>query len=146
MMTAFTQKKLKLSGNMGIAMKLNQVFSSVASARGKTTTTSTPKPPPPATTSRSTNQGSLTSTTTKHKSGKFFEDVQAKLVQDGPSLVTKVKAIIGFDITCPNNETISYVIDLQNGSGAVKVNDGSRKCFYFSFILLLKFHFSIIRY
>ena len=29
MMSAFTQKKLKISGNMSIAMKLNQVFTSV---------------------------------------------------------------------------------------------------------------------
>lgn len=118
---------------MGIAMKLNQVFSSVAAAKGKTAaTTSTPAPSTTTTTtSKSADQGSLTSTTTKHKSGKFFEDVQSKLTQDGASLVSKVKAIIGFDITCPNNQTISYVIDLQNGSGAVKVNDGSKALVFF---------------
>ena len=118
---------------MGIAMKLNQVFSSVAAAKGKTAaTSSTPAPSTTTTTtSKSADQGSLTSTTTKHKSGKFFEDVQAKLTQDGASLVSKVKAIIGFDITCPNNQTISYVIDLQNGSGAVKVNDGSKALVFF---------------
>jgi hypothetical protein len=112
---------------MGIAMKLNQVFSSVASAKGKTPSTSSSTATTTTTTkTTSTSKGSLTSTTTTHKSGKFFEDVQAKLSQDGASLVSKVKAVIGFDITCPNNQTISYLIDLQNGSGAVKVNDGSK--------------------
>jgi putative sterol carrier protein len=35
MMSAFTQKKLKISGNMSIAMKLNQVFSSVIKTQSK---------------------------------------------------------------------------------------------------------------
>ena len=32
---AFTQKKLKISGNMSIAMKLNQVFASVTKPQSK---------------------------------------------------------------------------------------------------------------
>jgi putative sterol carrier protein len=35
MMSAFTQKKLKISGNMSIAMKLNQVFTSVIKTQSK---------------------------------------------------------------------------------------------------------------
>lgn len=35
MMSAFTQKKLKISGNMSIAMKLNQIFSAVLKSKSK---------------------------------------------------------------------------------------------------------------
>jgi len=32
---AFTQKKLKITGNMSIAMKLNQIFASIAKPKSK---------------------------------------------------------------------------------------------------------------
>ena len=35
MMSAFTQKKLKITGNMSVAMKLNQIFSSVVNNQSK---------------------------------------------------------------------------------------------------------------
>lgn len=35
MMSAFTKKKLKISGNMSVAMKLNQIFSAVLKTRSK---------------------------------------------------------------------------------------------------------------
>ena len=112
---------------MSIAMKLNQVFSSIAGKMKSKPAAATPAPkaaePKPAAATSS----SLTSTTTKHKSGKFFEDVEAKLKAEGASLVSKVNAVIGFDIGCANNQTISYVIDLKNAPGSVKVNDGSIK-------------------
>lgn len=115
---------------MSIAMKLNQVFSSIAGKmKSKPAAKATPAPkaaePKPAATTSSSS--SLTSTTTKHKSGKFFEDVEAKLKAEGASLVSKVNAVIGFDIGCANNQTISYVIDLKTAPGSVKVNDGSIK-------------------
>lgn len=114
MMTAFTQKKVKITGNMGIAMKLNQVFASVASAKK------------PATVEKPTaEQSTLTKTTTTHKSGKLFEDIEAKLKQD-PSLVTKVNAVIGFEVAC-DKKTISYVVDLKNKPGSVFINDGNVK-------------------
>ena len=68
----------------------------------------------------------LTKTTSQHKSGKMFEDISAKLKEDG-SLVTKVKAVIGFTIVLDNKETINYVIDLKNAPGSVFVNDGSKR-------------------
>jgi len=72
---------------------------------------------------------SLASSTTKHKSGKFFEEVEAKLKQDGAGLVSKVNAIIGFQVNCAGNQVITYAIDLKNGSGSVFVNDGG--CYLF---------------
>ena len=35
MMTAFSQKKLKISGQMGVAMKLNQLFAQVSKQASK---------------------------------------------------------------------------------------------------------------
>jgi hypothetical protein len=122
MMNAFTQKKLKITGNMSIAMKLNQVFASVAKAK-TSTTSSTPTPVPPPVPTNSI-QSSLSSTTTKHKSGKFFEEIEAKIKVDGANLVKKVSAIIGFQVECGNDKAISYVVDLKNAPGSVFVNDG----------------------
>jgi len=105
---------------MSIAMKLNQVFTSVA-GKPKTATVETKQ----ATSTQQPNaKSSLTSTTLKHKSGKFFEDIEAKLKQEGAAMVSKVQAIIGFQVNCAGNQTISYVVDLKNGSGSVFVNDG----------------------
>lgn len=123
MMTAFTQKKIKITGNMGIAMKLNQVFASVKNAKKTVSDT----PAKPTSTSSSTNNSGLTATTTTHKSGKMFEDIEAKIKQDGPALCTKVNAVIGFQVACSDNRTISYYVDLKNKPGSVGVNDGSVK-------------------
>jgi len=123
MMNAFTTKKLKITGNMSIAMKLNQVFTSVAG--NKTSIPVKPIETKPAETKPLAS--SLASSTTKHKSGKFFEEVEAKLKQDGAGLVSKVNAIIGFQVNCAGNQVITYAIDLKNGSGSVFVNDGAVK-------------------
>ena len=115
---------------MSIAMKLNQVFTSVAGKKA-------PAPVKPAVESKpaetTASTSSLTSSTTKHKSGQFFEEVEAKLKTDGAGLVSKVNAIIGFQINCAGNKAISYAIDLKNGSGSVFVNDGG---WYILFIFL----------
>lgn len=68
---------------------------------------------------------SLQSLTSQHKSGKFFDQIEAKLKEEGPAMVKKINATIGFDITCANAKTVSYVIDLKNESGSVLANDGS---------------------
>jgi hypothetical protein len=117
---AFSQKKLKLSGNMSIAMKLNQVFSSVA---GKATTKTTSE------VSTSQNSG-LKTTTSTHKSGKFFDEVEAKLKQEGAAMTSKINAIIGFEVALTNGQKLSYFIDLKNSPGSVAVNDGSMNKFF----------------
>lgn len=126
MMSAFTQKKLKITGNMSIAMKLNQVFASVAlkskpAVKPPTATSSDATTPSP----KSGVVSTLASTTSKHKSGVFFDEVESKIKQEGAALVAKVGSIIGFEITCPDNQKISYAIDLKNAPGSVSVNDGS---------------------
>jgi hypothetical protein len=124
MIKAFTQKKVKLSGNMSVAMKLNQVFSSVINDKKKSPSASAPAKPAAA--ASAAPAPGLTQTTTRHKSGKFFEDVAAKLSTDGAAFVSKVNATIGFQVACANNEAVSYVLDLKNGPGSVFVNTGSQ--------------------
>jgi sterol carrier protein 2 len=83
-----------------------------------------------AVTSSVTNSSDLSTTTSLHKSGKFFDQIQSGLKEEGPGMVKKVNAIIGFQVACANNQTISYVIDLKNGSGSVFVNNaGNNKDF-----------------
>jgi sterol carrier protein 2 len=89
---------------------------------GAAPTTTTPT----STQTSTSGNASLSSTTSQHKSGKFFDEMSAKLKDEGASYVAKVKAIIGFDITLPNNSKISYIVDLKNGSGSVSVSDGSK--------------------
>jgi sterol carrier protein 2 len=124
MMSAFTQKKVKLVGNMSVAMRLNQIFAQVV-GKGK------PLAKPAAAAAVPTaavSASKIATSTTKHKSGVFFEEVESKLNKEGAALVKQVGAIIGFEIACANNEKMSYVIDLKNGSGAVSVGiDSSAK-------------------
>jgi len=131
MMSAFTQKKLKITGNMSIAMKLNQVFASIAGKSKPTTKTATTTAATTAVPTSAPSNGAfskLAATTSKHKSGVFFEEIESKIKQEGASLVSKVGAVIGFEIACANNQTISYVVDLKNAPGSVSINDGSKKC------------------
>ena len=117
---------------MSVAMKLNQVFSSVKpkveTKEPKPVIAKTEEPKIEAKTDSKPvdDSNSLTNTTTKHKSGKFFEDVEVKLKSEGAALVKKVNAIIEFKISCDNNQTISYIMDLKNAPGRVFVNDGSK--------------------
>lgn len=120
MMTAFTQKKLKITGNMGIAMKLNQVMAAVANVKKAAPAAEK------ATTTTAATSG-LTGTTTTHKSGKFFEDIEAKIKLEGAALVKKVNAVIGFQVACANDKTVRYMVDLKSGAGSVGVDDGSAK-------------------
>lgn len=116
---------------MSVAMKLNQVFSSVAK-KAETK----PQGQAQSSTSTSASSSGLKASTSKHKSGQFFDEIEAKLKQEGASFVSKVNAIIEFKISdCPNNETISYILNLKNAPGSVSLNDGSnilnRIIFYF---------------
>ncbi len=67
---------------------------------------------------------SLQEVTSQHKSGRFFDEIQAKLKEDS-SLVGKVKAVVGFTVALDNGKEIAYVVDLEKAPGSVFVNDGS---------------------
>lgn len=68
----------------------------------------------------------LKTTTTQHKSGKFFQDIDARLKQDS-TLISKINAIIEFNIGHGDNKVISYIVDVKNAPGSVTVNQGDAK-------------------
>ena len=89
---AFMQGKLKIKGNMGIAMKM--------SAIEKVT--------------KKLMEG-------KPKSAGVFYAMEAGIVTKGPELCKKIKALIKFDITASEEGGAagSWVIDLKNSPGSV---------------------------
>jgi hypothetical protein len=116
---AFTQKKIKISGNMSVAMKLNQLFTALLKTQSSASTGET----------KQSSQGpasGLTSATTKLKSGKFFEELESKLKQDGSSFVSKINAIIEFIITQAGGASTSFIVDVKNAPGSVAVSNGSK--------------------
>ncbi len=86
---------------------------------------------------KSETTSSLKSTTSQHKSGRFFDEIEAKLKEDS-SLVGKVKAVVGFTVALDNGKEIAYVVDLEKAPGRVFVNDGSKQ------ILRFFIHFGIV--
>jgi putative sterol carrier protein len=109
-------------------MKLNQVFSAVLSS--KKTASSMPasiSAPAVSTQQTSPSNSDLSNSTSKHKSGMFFDEISSKLKTDGAEFVKKVNAVIGFQVGCANNQAMSYLIDLKNGSGSVTVNSSNTK-------------------
>lgn len=89
---------------------------------GPATATTTPAA------SSASSSGGISSSTKTHKSGAVFEEIEAKIKQDGKQLAGKVNAIIGFQVDCADNRSITYIVDLKNASNPrVFVSDGSAK-------------------
>jgi len=78
----------------------------------------------------------LKTVTSQLKSGQFFDEFMLKLKEDGPALINKVKAVIGFEIKKNSNEIISYICDLKNAPGSVFLNDGSKFRDFLEFTLI----------
>lgn len=70
---------------------------------------------------------SSSSSNTTHKSAKFFKDIEDRIKTEGKALVSKINAIIGFDVKTSNGQNYFYIVDLKNGSGAVLLNSNSLK-------------------
>lgn len=100
---AFMKGKIKIKGNMGLAMKLNVVLDA-------TRKTASSQPTAGANTS-----------TSGLKSAAIFELIGKALEKDGASLVKKTKGIYQFNIT-PGGE---WNLDLKNGSGSL--SSGTKK-------------------
>jgi sterol carrier protein 2 len=90
--------------------------------------------------SNNTTTGSFKNITSQHKSGKFFEEIEAKLKEEGASMVSKVNATIGFIIQLPDKKTVSYVVNLEKAPGSVLVNDGSKYIF-----IIVHFRFNFLK-
>jgi len=91
--TAFMQGKLKLGGNMGLAMKLGQLFESKSGA--------------------APSQQQATSAVET-----AFSEIKKNISAD-PSLVNKVNGVYQFDITLSSGEVQKWAVDLKTAPGSV---------------------------
>ena len=97
--SAFMSGKLKLKGNMAIAMRLSSVLSALQEAGEKAI----------ASNAAPANEDKLESTA-------IFKDMVSTVEASGAQLVKSTKAIIAFKIK-EDDEEGSWVLDLKNGNG-----------------------------
>jgi len=102
----FMQGKLKLQGNMALAMKLDKLPKTPSPP-----TESSSPPPPPSSGSSGAASGSFKATA-------VFEDLKKKIAAN-PSLVQSMAGIYSFQITGPGGVVKSWGVDLKNGKGSV---------------------------
>jgi putative sterol carrier protein len=97
---AFMQGKLKLGGNMGLAMKLGQLFENKSAA----------------------GSGGAPQQTTgggNHSAVEIaFKEIEKNIAAD-PSLVSKVNGVYQFDITLASGEIQKWAVDLKTAPGSV---------------------------
>jgi len=99
----FMQGKLKIQGNMGLAMKLDKLPKKQADAPS---TASTPKSSTPAASSGS-----------GFKSAAIFDELTKK-ISSTPDLVKQINGVYQFDLT-KDGKTQQWFVDLKNGKGSV---------------------------
>jgi len=95
----FMQGKLKLQGNMALAMKLDKI-------------PKTPAPPQASAKAPSSSSGS------SFKAAAVFDELTKKIAAN-PSLVQAINGIYHFQINGPGGATKSWTVDLKNGKGSV---------------------------
>ncbi|EFA82750.1 P11915 Nonspecific lipid-transfer protein [Heterostelium album PN500] len=111
--TAFMQKKLKISGNMALAMKLNNIVKKIKEAEK-----SAPAAATPATTTPAAPAAAAAGLADGTPVGKIFDDL-SKTVGTRPQLVKSINGIYQFNIT-GSGAPKTYTVDLKNAPGAVK--------------------------
>lgn len=119
---AFMKGKLKLKGNMAIAMKLNAVLDaarkagvSIPSASTGAAAASAPAAPAAAAAKPAAKPAAAAGGT---KTAPVFEAIRFAIEEDGASLVKKVGGVIQFNITGAG-APVSYALDLKNGKGSL---------------------------
>ena len=102
----FMQGKIKMQGNMGLAMKLEQVIKSKKPAGAAPAAAAAAPAAAPA--------------AAGFKSDSLFNEIQGGIAAD-PSLVKKVNGVYCFVVTDgPNGAKKEWTVDLKNGNGAVR--------------------------
>jgi len=104
----FMQGKLKIQGNMGLAMKLDKLPKS----KGGSSSGAAPSKPTPATA-----KPAATAPSTKSGAAAVFEEL-GKRISTTPSLVQQINGIYQFDVNM-GGKTQSWSVDLKNGKGSV---------------------------
>jgi len=119
---AFMRGKLKLKGNMAIAMKLNTVLDAARKAAPGGAPAAKPAPaaaaaPAPAAAPKAAAPAASAGGV---KSGVLFDAIGAAIRSDGAALVAKVGGVIQFNITAGSATPAAiFVLDLKRGSGAM---------------------------
>ncbi|KAL3869512.1 hypothetical protein ACJMK2_042183 [Sinanodonta woodiana] len=103
---AFFQGKLKLQGNMGLAMKLKDLQPKGglgASSAGTGVPKVQPKVEP----------------VSGFKSAPVFEEIKKALEKDGANLVNKIKGVFCFKVKGADGKEGIWIVDAKNGTGSV---------------------------
>ncbi|GFO19025.1 non-specific lipid-transfer protein-like [Plakobranchus ocellatus] len=117
--TAFLQGKLKITGNMGLAMKLKEIQPKGGSKFLILTEVESRLYKMPQI------RANLTSSSVEapgYKSSEMFKQIQDALSQDGANIVKKMKGVFCFKVKGTDGKIVSWTVDVKNGNGAVKIN------------------------
>jgi len=116
----FMQGKLKIQGNMGLAMKLDKIPRKQDAPKAADNKTATPAavPAAPTTASTSTASSGSSSSSSGLKAAAVFDEL-TKRVASNPDLVKKVAGVYQFEITKDGKTAGTWYVDLKNGKGAV---------------------------
>jgi putative sterol carrier protein len=119
---AFMSGKLKVKGNMGLAMKLDTVLKSAKSAPA-------PKAAAPAAAAPASKSGSVA--VPGFESSATFVEIQTGIASLPQSVkeatVKKVKGVFQFDVKSAEGKVQTWTIDLKNGTGDIGLGVGSNK-------------------
>eukprot|EP01114_Cavostelium_apophysatum_P015397 TRINITY_DN417_c0_g1_i1.p1 TRINITY_DN417_c0_g1~~TRINITY_DN417_c0_g1_i1.p1 ORF type:complete len:275 (-),score=88.82 TRINITY_DN417_c0_g1_i1:39-776(-) len=105
----FMQGKMKIQGNMGLAMKLDKLPKKKTDE--KPAGGAAPSSPAPAASSSSSSAGG------NFKATAVFDELN-KRIASNPDLVKQIGGVYQFDIT-KDGKTQSWWVDLKNGKGSV---------------------------
>jgi len=106
----FMQGKLKIQGNMGLAMKLDKI--------PKVSSSASSAAPAAAASASSSSSGSPTE--------QIFSDL-GKRIAANPSLLQQIGGIYQFNLTS-GGKTTSWTVDIKNAPGSVKQGAGKADC------------------
>jgi 3-hydroxyacyl-CoA dehydrogenase/3a,7a,12a-trihydroxy-5b-cholest-24-enoyl-CoA hydratase len=109
---AFMQGKLKIKGNMGLAMKLQKVIGATKAKAAELGIT----PESVLNSAAATGESSLVAEPATLQSGPLFEQMGEAVRTQGEQLVKQVKGVIRFKLT---NPSAAYTLNLKTGSGSL---------------------------
>jgi len=116
----FMQGKLKIGGNMGLAMKLEKIPKVPTGAKPAAASGAAAAKPAAASSApaASAASGGL-------RASAVFEQL-AKTVAASPALLKSIGAVYQFDIKGADGAVHSWTVDLKNGSGSVKAGKAEK--------------------
>jgi len=114
----FVSGKLKIQGNMGLAMKLDKMPRAAPSAGAASGAAAAAKPAASA--------PAATAASGDFRAEAVFADLSKRMASN-QDLVKQVGGIYQFNIS-KGGQTKSWLVDLKNGSGSIKQGTGTADC------------------